>query len=100
MATPAQTEALLRRMRQMSAGDLSMLEAAVNTPDSNMATGPGSPNEALWSEMAALGWIVTRDEELDIPGGIRFPMRIYSITPEGRQPIAGLLSILAGRQGS
>ena len=56
MAPQAQIEALLKRMRGMSAADLSVLLASSKTPDSNMTTGPGSPNEILWSEMVELGW--------------------------------------------
>ena len=97
MATPAQIEALLQRMREMSAADLSVLEASTQTPGSSMTTGPGSPNEVLWSEMVDLGWMIRRDEALDLPGGARFPMKIYTISPEGLEPISNLLSILSNR---
>ena len=60
-----------------------------------MTTAPGSPNEVLWSEMVGLGWMNRKDEELDLPGGARFPMKIYTISPEGLQPILKLLSALA-----
>lgn len=94
MATQAQIEALLERMREMSAADLSVLETSTETPGSSMTTAPGSPNELLWSEMVALGWMNRRDEDLELPGGARFPMKIYTISPEGLQPILNLLSIL------
>ena len=54
MATEAQIEGLLQRMRKMSAADISVLEARPQTPDSSMTATPGSQNEALWSEMAEL----------------------------------------------
>ncbi len=97
MATQAQIEALLQRMREMSAADLSVLEASSKTPESSMTTGPGSANEALWSEMVGLGWMIRRDEDLELPGGARFPMKIYTISPEGLQPILNLLSTLSKR---
>lgn len=97
MATEAQIEALLERMRGMSAADISVLEASTQTPDSNMTTGPGSPNESLWSEMVDLGWMIREDEDLELPGGVRFPMKAYSIRPEGLQPILNLLATLARR---
>jgi hypothetical protein len=97
MATQAQIEALLQRMREMSAADLSVLEASSKTPESSMTTGPGSANEALWSEMVELGWMIRRDEDLELPGGARFPMKIYTISPEGLQPILNLLSTLSKR---
>lgn len=97
MATEAQIEALLQRMREMSAADLSVLEASSKTAGSSMTTAPGSRNEVLWSEMVGLGWMIGRDEELELPGGARFLMRIYTISPEGLQPILNLLSTLTKR---
>jgi hypothetical protein len=58
MATEAQIEALLQRMREMSAADISVLEASTKTPGSSMTTAPGSHNEVLWSEMVGLGWMI------------------------------------------
>ena len=94
MAAQAQIDALLRRMREMSAADISVLEASAQTPGSNMTTSPGSPNEILWSEMVGLGWMESRDEMLELPEGARFLIRIYSISPEGLEPIRNLLSAL------
>jgi hypothetical protein len=84
-------------MREMSAADISVLEASSKTPDCSMTTGPGSPNEVLWSEMVGLGWMTMRDESLDLPGGVHIPMKIYSITQEGLQPILNLLSTYFNR---
>jgi hypothetical protein len=97
MATQAQIESLLKRLRGMSAADLSVLEASTKTPGSSMTTALGSCTEALWSEMVALGWMNRRDEDLELPGGARFPMKIYTISSEGFQPILDLLSILTKR---
>ncbi len=94
MATQAEIAELLRRMREMSAADISVLEASLNTPESSMTTAPGSRNQALWSKMEKLGWMTRRDEELEA-GGRRLLMLIYSITSEGREPIARLLSALS-----
>ena len=93
-ATEAQFAELLVRMRQMSAADVSLLDASLNTPDCNITTAPGSRNEALLSKMVTLGWMARREEALDLPGGKRFVMKIYSITPQGQDPIATLLSML------
>jgi hypothetical protein len=97
MAAEAQMATLLQRMQQMSAADISVLEAAANTPGSSMTTGPGSANETLWTEMAALGWMSVKDDVLDLPGGKQFIVRIYSITPQGGEPIWKLLSALMQR---
>ena len=95
MATEAEIAALLERMRAMSAADISVLEASASTPDSNVTTAPGSANEALWSEFVKLGWMIKKEDALDLPGGRRFEMTIYSISSEGLQPILDLLSTLA-----
>jgi hypothetical protein len=42
MATEAQIEVLLQRMREMSAADLSVLEASTKTPGGSMTTAPGA----------------------------------------------------------
>ena len=97
MATQAQVEALLQRMRQMSDADLSVLAASAQTPGSSMTTGPGSANEALWSELVALGWMVMRAEALELTGGRRIEMTIYSISVEGLQPISELLAAVSKR---
>jgi hypothetical protein len=94
MATQPQIEALLKRMREMSAADISVLEASTQTPESSMTTAPGSANEALWSEMVELGWMTTKDENLELAEGMHFPMTIYTISPEGLQPIMNLLAAL------
>ena len=36
----------------------------------------------------------SRDEMLELPEGARFLIRIYSISPEGLEPIRNLLSAL------
>ena len=96
-ATQAQVDAVLQRMRQMSAADLSVLAASTQTPGSSMTTAPGSANEALWSELVTLGWMIKRDEDLELPGGRRLPMTVYTINAEGLQPISDLLSAVSKR---
>jgi hypothetical protein len=94
MATQTQTESLLQRMRKMSAADLSVLQASADMPDSQMTTAPGSPNEALWSEMEKLGWMIRAAEDISLPGGGKFAMLTYSMTPAGREAVSKLLSLL------
>jgi hypothetical protein len=66
MATEGQIKALLQRMREMSAADISILQASTKTPGSSMTTAPGSHNEVLWSEMVGLEWMMKRDEDLEL----------------------------------
>ena len=94
MATQEQMDARPERMRGISAADLSVLDASAHTPDSNMTTSPGSANSVLWSEMAELGWMNKKEDSLDLPGRAPFVMTIYSIRPEGTEPILSLLAAL------
>jgi len=98
MVTQVQIEALRQRMRKMSAADISVLQASAQTLESSMTTAPGSPNEHLWSEMVALGWMSRRSELLELPEGARFLVNIYTISPEGLEPILNLLSSLSKGQ--
>ena len=98
MADAVQIRALLERMRAMSAADISVFEASANTPDSSMTTAPGSANEALWSEFLKLGWMIKKEDVLDLPNDKRFVITIYSISSEGLQPIRDLLSTLRQQQ--
>jgi hypothetical protein len=88
------TEALLARMRTMTDGDLSVLHASLQSPDSSMATSPGSPNDVLWSAMEKLGWMLRHEQSIPLPGMASFNLLTYVITPEGRHPITELLSKL------
>jgi hypothetical protein len=61
MGSDEQGRALLARMRALSPGDLSILEAVVESlggeEATNLTTTPASANGRLWSEMTKLGWM-------------------------------------------
>ncbi len=87
-------EALLERMRNMSAGDLSILEAALTDLDGGepvmMTTTPGSDNDLLWSQMVAHGWL-TQAAPLEVP----IPTEAFVVSPAAAQaggPIRDLLA--------
>jgi len=52
-ATQAQVDAVLQRMRQMSAADLAVLAASTQTSGSSMTTAPGSANQVAITSSAA-----------------------------------------------
>jgi hypothetical protein len=94
MASQHEVPALLQQMRQLSAADLSVLQASVSTPGSFMTTSPGSPNQLVWSAMEKLGWMVRSEDELGLAGGGRFALQMFAATPEGCEAIKELLSSL------
>ena len=57
-------------MRELSAADLSILQAVEESIDVEdtlkITTTPDSPNDRLWSEMAKLGWM-SADAPLEVP---------------------------------
>ncbi len=96
MALDAVSESLLQRMINMTAGDISVLEAASKQaetdPNARMVTDPGSNNDKLWTQMGELGWMIGQDEELVLnPSRDPLIVRSFRITEQGRQPIATLL---------
>ena len=89
-ATPSQVEALKPLMREMSAADLSILEAVPQTllqkESVRLVTIPGSKNDLLWSQMATLKWM-KQDEPLE-----EHPeSNVYVVPREAREPLEALL---------
>jgi hypothetical protein len=86
-----QREALKSIARPMTAGDLSILEAALQdlSPErpTLLTTSPGSNNDKLWSAMIAVGWM-SAGEPLDVP----VPSKVYVINPEAKQEIGEFLA--------
>ena len=69
----------------LSAGDRSVLQASVDTPDSQIATVRGSANDRLWSKLAELTLAQEMPLELDIPPQlVNFHPRCFALTAEGR----------------
>ena len=86
-----QRQTLLSIARSMTAGDLSILQAALEelSPEqlTYLTTTPGSNNDKLWSEMVALGWMNTA-EPLNVP----VQNKLYVINPAAKEQIRGFLA--------
>ena len=89
-ATPSQIEALKTLMREMSAADLSILEAVPQTllqeESIMLATIVGSKNDVLWSQMATLNWMKEHEPLDEHPGS-----KVYVVPREAREPLEALL---------
>jgi hypothetical protein len=88
--TQEQIESLKARLKEMSAADLSILEAL---PESlkqaetvRLVTIPGSKNDLLWSQMAALDWM-----KLDKPLEEHAESHVYIVPSEAVEPLETLL---------
>lgn len=89
----AQTEALLERMRSMSAADLSVLEAAIKQPSGEqpvlLTTIPGSANDQLWSEMTKLGWL-----SAEPPLAVPVQSKVFALQPSAKPALEELFAEL------
>ena len=86
-------EGLLRRL---SPADRSVLAAALETPESRIATVRDTPNDVLWSRLVELGLARELVLDIDLPPGLKhIQPRSYALTASGRAPIAEVLAALA-----
>ena len=88
--TQAQIDSLKARMKEMNAADLSILAALSDSfkeeETIRLATIPGSKNDLLWSEMAALN-LMTLDKPLEEHAA----SKVYVVHREAREPLEALL---------
>ena len=86
-------EGLLRRL---SPADRSVLAAALETPESRIATVRDTPNDVLWSRLVELGFARELVLDIDLPPGLKhIQPRSYALTAPGRAAIAEVLAALA-----
>jgi hypothetical protein len=88
---------LWTRLAALGPGDLSVNQAAVAQSGNVMATGAGSANDALWSDMMELGW--TREIALDQPV-LAAATRAFAFTDAGIRVMTQALSELARRKAA
>jgi len=95
--TQAQIDSLKARLKDMSAADLSILAALSDSfkdeETVRLVTTPGSKNDVLWSEMAALN-LMTLDKPLEEHAA----SRVYVVHREAGEPIEALLKELKSEQ--
>ena len=85
-------EALLRRL---SPGDRSVLEATLETPDSQIATVRETPNDALWSRLVELGYAREMVLDIELPPALQhIQPRCYALTEPGRGALGAVLAQL------
>lgn len=88
-------DALLDLLRQLKASDLSILQATLETPDSQIATVRNSANDVLWSRFVALGLAVEMALDVTLPPALAHVQpRSFALTGPGRAVVAALLQRL------
>jgi hypothetical protein len=89
-ATRDQLEELKARLKEMSAADQSILAALPQTVNEaepiRLVTIPGSDNDVLWSQMAALGWMQLGEPLEEHPNS-----KVFIVLHEAREHIQQLI---------
>jgi len=92
---------LVELLRRLNASDMSVLEATLHTPDSQIATVTNSANDVLWSKMSELGLAREMTLELDMPPQLRtFQPKSFALTEAGRTALPELLKRVMGETNS
>ena len=87
---------LIELLRKLKPSDMSVLEANLLTPDSQIATVRNSANDILWSKMAELG--LAREVALEVefpPELATFQPKSFALTEQGRSAIPKLLELIS-----
>jgi hypothetical protein len=88
-ARPGELLALLQRV---SRADRSVLSAMLQTPDSQIATIRGTPNDLLWSQLTDMGFAREMKLDLELPAALKHvEPRSFALTAAGRVRMAQLL---------
>jgi hypothetical protein len=92
----ARTVELLTLLQRVSAADRSVLLAMLETPDSQIATIKGTPNDVLWSQMVELGFALQMKLDLELPAALKHvEPRSFALTASGRARMPELLQKLS-----
>jgi hypothetical protein len=85
---------LEERLRKLGPGDLSVITASASKPGSAMTTSPGSPNDALWSDMEKVGWTkrVSPFEGTPNAKELGALLRMFELTEEGAKAVVSALA--------
>ncbi|MGA7177992.1 MAG: hypothetical protein WBX11_00195 [Thiobacillaceae bacterium] len=86
---------LLELLRRLKPSDMSILEATLATPDSQIATVRNSANDILWSKLAELGLARVLALEVKFPPELtNFQPKSFALTEQGRAVMPELLKLL------
>lgn len=84
-------------LRNLKASDMSVLEATLDTPDSQIATVRDSPNDVLWSALERMGLAQEMVLDIEIPSALtNFYPKSFAFTERGRVEMPRLLRLAVG----
>jgi hypothetical protein len=83
---------LVWMVERLSPGDRSVLQATLETPDSQIATVRDSPNDVLWTKLVEFGFAREMTLEIDFPQVLkRIQPKSFLLTEQGRAAMSQLL---------
>jgi hypothetical protein len=83
---------LIKLLQLVTAGDRSVLIAMLETPDSQIATIKGTPNDLLWSHLTELGFALEMKLDVELPAALKhLEPRSFALTAAGRSQLTQLL---------
>jgi hypothetical protein len=83
---------LVELLRQLTPGDRSVLQAAAQTPDSQIATVENSQNDQFWSRLVEFGLAEEMTLDVDIPPALSdLRPKSFRLTVAGREVVPDLL---------
>ena len=80
------------RLGTLGAGDRSVIVYSASNPKSIMTTSPGTPNDALWSEMETAGWTKRVNAFADMPPEVAKLLRGFELTEAGAAAVKAALA--------
>jgi hypothetical protein len=93
--SPDGQRTLLELLQRLKPSDMSVLDAVLATPDSQIATVRNSANDILWSTMTELGLAREMPLEIEVPPALaNFQPKSFALTEEGRAAMPELLKRL------
>jgi hypothetical protein len=90
---------LEERLRNLSPGDRSVIEASASKPGSAMTTSPGSANDQLWSDMEKVGWTKRVNPFEGAPNAKELAalLRAFELTDAGTKAVTAALAKIRAR---
>ena len=83
-------------LRELKSSDMSILVAALQTPDSQIATVRNSANDKLWSRLVEMGFAIEVVLEVTFPPELtHFQPKSFALTEQGRVALPELLRFIS-----
>jgi len=97
MTRNSELERFEQLARDVTVGDLSMLQAAARDDSVVLTTTAGTANDKLWSAMAAASW-VAEIEAPALPHGLPLRFKSFKMLPEATAMVVALVERISAEK--